>query len=532
MPNSRLAVIPKTGLAGLKENWRSDLQAGFLVFLIALPLSLGIAVASGFPASAGIITAIIGGLLVSQTSGAFLTINGPAAGLITVLLTSVQILGEGDSVAGYHYTLAAIVMASTLQILLGFFKMGQICSFIPTSIIHGMLAAIGIIIITTQSQVMLGVPSATNGNVLSVMTQIPDSLSKMNLDVVLISFLSLLLLLTWPLINSKIPSQILVVLIGVIFAWHFDFAQAASQGLSNYLISIPDNFFTSFTFPDFSKITTLKFWGAVLSISLIGSMESLLITSAVDKLDPYHRSTDLDKNLTAIGWGNLLAGFLGGLPMINEIIRSSANINHGAKTAWSNFFHGLFLLLFVAFFTPFLKSIPLAALAALLVYTGYQLTSPKLFAQVKDTGKEQLFLFIITIIGVLTTDLLVGVAIGIIAKLLMNMARGVWLKNLFKINFTIKYLDNNVVILKLLGSALFSNVIPLKKALFQIDPSKTIIFDLNESYLIDFTVMAFIKDFKQHHQAKGGHYQELGSSLHTFSDHQLAARLMALDNRK
>ncbi|MFI3157253.1 MAG: SulP family inorganic anion transporter [Methylococcaceae bacterium] len=531
MTKPPLSAKPQTGLAGLIENWRSDLQSGLLVFLIALPLCLGISVASGFPPSAGIITAIIGGVLVSRISGSCLTINGPAAGLIVVVLAAVQALGEGDAMAGYRYTLAAIVLASVLQVLLGVFKMGQLSSFFPTSVVHGMLAAIGIIIIATQTHVMLGI-TPEPGSLFSIIAQIPHSLLNMNTEIALISFLSLLILIIWPFTGSRIPAPVIVVLVGIVFAWHFNLAQEQADGGSKFVVGIPDDFMAGFYFPDFSKMTTIAFWEAVLSISLVGSLESLLSATAVDKLDPYKRRSDLDRDLTAVGIGNLLAGLIGGLPMIAEIVRSSANINNGAKTAWANFFHGLILLLFVVLFTGFIRSIPLACLAALLVYTGYRLASPETFYRVRDVGKEQLFIFVVTIIGVLATDLLIGVAFGIIVKLAVNMARGVWPDNLFKIHFTIQQQDNETLIIKLLGSALFSNFLPLRKALVNLDKGKTIIFDFSEGYLIDHTVMEFIHDYRQNYEAEGGQCRKLGKALETFSNHVLAARLMTADDRK
>ena len=532
MSKPNLLAIPKTSLADLQENWRCDLKSGFLVFLIALPLCLGISVASGFPPSAGIITAIIGGLLVSRISGSNLTINGPAAGLIVVVFAAVQTLGEGDAMAGYRYTLAAIVVASVLQILMGLFKMGQLSSFFPTSVVHGMLAAIGIIIIASQTHVMLGVTPESASSSLLTITQIPHSLLNMELDIALISFLSLLILVIWPLIGSKIPSSVIVVLVGIAFGWHFDLAQEATINHTDYLVAIPDNFFAGLYFPDFSKMFTVRFWETVLSISLIGSLESLLSTTAIDKLDPYKRRSNLDRDLTAIGLGNLVASLIGGLPMIAEIVRSSANINNGAKTAWANFFHGLILLLFVIFFTGFIQSIPLASLAALLVYTGYRLASPQTFARVSEVGKEQLLLFVITIIAILATDLLIGVALGIVAKLAITLVRGVWLKNLFQIHFTIQHPDKNTLIIKLLGSALFSNFLPLKKALANVEPGKELIFDFSEGYLIDHTVMEFIHDFKLQYESQGGHCHEIGIPLKSSSNHALAARLMTTDDRK
>ncbi|MDD5412724.1 MAG: SulP family inorganic anion transporter, partial [Methylobacter sp.] len=284
-------------------------------------------------------------------------------------------------------------------------------------------------------------------------------------------------------------------------------------------------------FPDFSKLFTVAFWEAVLSLSLVGSLETLLSATAVDKLDPYERTSDLDRDLTAIGIGNMVAGLIGGFPMIAEIVRSSENVNNGAKTAWANFFHGLLLLLFVVLFPRIINSIPLASLAAVLVYTGYRLASPKTFAKVLDVGKDQLFIFVVTIIGVLATDLLIGVVLGIVVKLAIDLVRGVWLGNLFKIHFTIQQRDNTLVV-KLLGSALFSNFLPLKKALARLEPGKTIIFDFTDGYLIDHTVMEFIHDFRRNYEAQGGHCQKIGKALETFSDHALAARLMTADDRE
>ncbi|MCX7099893.1 MAG: SulP family inorganic anion transporter [Methylococcales bacterium] len=522
-----LLTLPQIGLAGLKEHWRSDLLSGFLVFLVALPLCLGIAIASGVPPSAGIITAIIGGLLVSRVSGSYLTINGPAAGLIVVVLAAVQNLGEGDAMAGYRYTLAAIVVASVLQVIFGKLRWGQLGSFFPSSVVHGMLAAIGIIIIATQFHVMLGV-TPEPGPVFSLIAQLPNSLLEMKLDIAIISFLGLLIVVVWPLIQSKIPAPVIVVLVGMVFAWHFDLASSGA----NYLVAIPDNFFGSFYFPDFSKISTLAFWEAVLALSLVGSIETILVATAVDKLDSYKRKSDLDRDLTAIGLGNLVAGFLGGLPMIAEIVRSSANIDNGAKTGWANFFHGLIMLVFVVLFTGFIQRIPLASLAALLVYIGYRLCSPATFHRVLEVGKDQLILFVVTIVGVLATNLLMGVALGMLLKLAITLARGVWVSNLFKIHFTIVHSDPNSYTVNVVGSALFSNFLPLKKALAQLEAGKTLTFDFSNSYLIDHTVMEFIHDFQQNYEAEGGRCQTVGTALSTFSDHALAARLMTVDDRK
>ena len=550
MSGASLPVLPKTGLAGLKENWRSDLLSGFLVFLIALPLCLGISMASGFPPSAGIITAIIGGMLVSRINGSFITINGPAAGLIVVVLGAVQELGEGDAMAGYRYALAAIVVASALQILMGVFKAGRLSSFFPASVIHGMLAAIGIIIMAKQIHVMLGTTPEKGSSLFSTIAQIPNSLLNLNHEIAIIGFTGLAILIIWSMIKNPtlkmIPAPLIVVLAGMALARYFDlehehmylflpdahFLPHHEETVGpKFLVAISDNFMSSFYFPDFSKVPTLEFWEAVVSISLVGSLESLLSAMAVDKLDPYKRHSNLDRDLTAVGVGNLVAGLIGGLPMIAEIVRSSANVSNGAKTQWSNFFHGAFMLLFVVLFPRLIHSIPLAALAALLVYTGFRLASPKSFATVLLIGKEQLFMFVVTIIGVLATDLLIGVAIGIVTKFAIHMLRGVRPNNLFKIHFVIERKNPGTFVVSLVGAAIFSNFMPLKTALANLENGKTIIFQLNNAYLIDHTVMEFIHDFQHNYEGQGGKCQFYGMEYHdAFSAHPLAVRRMRRDN--
>lgn len=535
--------LPKTGLPGLVENWRSDLVSGFLVFLIALPLCLGISMASGFPPTGGIITAVIGGVVVSRLNGSYVTINGPAAGLIVVILSAVQALGQGDAMAGYHYTLAAIVVASVFQILMGLFKAGKLNAYFPASVVHGMLAAIGIIIMAKQIHVMLGVkPEAKE--ILETIAEIPHSFLEMNPEVTLIGCAGLAILIGWPLITNRyiklVPAPLVVVAVGMVMERIFDLDHEHvflflpdAQFLPHheytvgprFLVSIPENIAESFYFPDFGKVATPEFWSAVVSICLVGSLESLLSATAVDKLDPYKRYSNLNRDLAAVGVGNLLASSIGGLPMIAEIVRSSANVNNGAKTAWANFFHGAFLGLFVVFFPRLIHEIPLASLASLLVYTGFRLASPKEFAKTMVIGKEQLALFCITILGVLATDLLVGVFIGILAKLLIHVVRGVQFSNLVKMSYQVAQTEPGTYHVRIEGSAIFSNFIGLKSEVAELPYGQTVIFDLAEAYLIDHTVMEFIDHYRHDYIERGGRCEINGLEHHEpYSDHPLAAR--------
>lgn len=529
-------ALPKTGFPGLLENWRTDLLSGFLVFLIALPLCLGISMASGFPPMAGIITAIIGGLVVSRISGSFVTINGPAAGLIVVILDTVQDLGSGDAMAGYRYTLAAIVIASVFQILMGIFKAGKLSAFFPSSVVHGMLAAIGIIIMGKQIHTLLGVkPEAKS--LLGTLAEIPHSIMNLNPEIALIGISGLILLIIWGMLKhpklKMIPAPLLVVLLGLVLGQDFDLDDAHEYSLvnhafpigPNFLVAVPDNFLDGFNFPDFGKITGLDFWIHVITIWLVGSLESLLSASAVDKLDPYKRNSNLNKDLTAVGVGNLLAGLLGGLPMIAEIVRSSANVNNGAKTSWANFFHGAFLLIFVALFPKIIHEIPLTALAALLVFTGFRLASPKEFAKTLSIGLDNFAVFVITIIGVLATDLLVGVAIGIIAELLIHLSRGLKFNNVFSLAYHVIKTDEHTFHIQVSGAAVFSNYIALKSLLAEFPERKHVYFDLTEAELIDHTVMEFIDHFAEEYRHNGGKCEIVGLDGHqSFSEHHLAAR--------
>ena len=537
MTNSPYAV-PKTGLAGLTENWRYDIVSGFLVFLIALPLCLGVANASGFPAMAGIISAIIGGLVVSRINGTHVTVTGPAAGLIVVILAAVQGLGQGDAMAGYRYTLAAIVVSGLFQIGLGFYKAGKLSAFFPSTVIHGMLAAIGIIIMAKQIPLMAGVQPLA-GPVLPGIAQIPHDLVYFIPQITFIGLISLGILVGWHHVTQptlkKIPAPILVVVVGILFGQWFDLAHLkVGQDFilpkdlilgPEFLVDIPNSLLASLYFPDFSKFFTFAFWESVVAITLVGSLETLLVASAVDKLDPYKRYSDLNRDLRALGVGNALSGMIGGLPIIVEILRSSTNINSGAKTAWSSFFHGAFMLLFVLLFPHVIDRIPLASLAALLVYTGYRLASPSTFAERMIIGWAQLLIFVITIIAVLLTNILAGVLIGIIAKLIVHWMRGVSPKNMLKISYQVEHNDPDIWIFRISGSAIFSNFISLKTHVSEVPDGKTVIFDLSEVFLIDHTVMELIDHFRQSYIDRGGNCEIEGLDKQVpFSEHVLAAR--------
>jgi MFS superfamily sulfate permease-like transporter len=536
-------ALPKSGLSALAENWRADVLAGFLVFLIALPLSLGIAMASGFPPQAGIITGIVGGLLVSRINGSFVTIMGPAAGLIVVILDSVQELGQGDAVAGYRFTLAAIFFAGIIQILMGVMKAGKMSAFFPSSAVHGMLAAIGVIIIAKQSHVMLGVkPEAQT--LFETIGAIPASLRDMNPEVAIIGIVGLLIMALWTLVGNTrlkvVPAPLLVVLLGMALGKYFDLEDEHKYLFlpdavflphhefvigPKFLVTLPQNFLAGFSFPDFHLVGAIAFWRQVFAIALVGSLESLLSAAAVDKLDPYKRVSNLNRDVAAVGVGNAICGLIGGLPMIAEIVRSSANVNNGARTGWANFFHGLFLLVFVALLPKVIHEIPLASLAALLVFTGYRLASPREFKKTLEIGWDQLGVFVITIVGVLGSDLLIGVAIGVLAELFFHFWRSINWRNVLKLSRAIEETAPGVYHVQVAGAAFFGNYLALKNDLATIPPGGTVIFDLSGASSVDHTVMENLHHFCEDYRSRGGDAEIRGlDQLVATSKHPLAPR--------
>ncbi len=530
--------IPKNGLAGLAENWKSDMLSGFLVFLIALPLCLGISMASGFPPIAGIFTAVIGGLVVSFFGGSNLTIKGPAAGLIVIALGAVEELGKGDPLMGYKLAIAVVVAAGVVQIVFGLLKLGVLGDFFPSAAVHGMLAAIGIIIASKQIHTMLGV-KPEGKEALHLLAEIPHSISTMNPEIAIIGFVSLLILFTLPLIKNKyvkmIPAPLVVILTAIPLGMYFDlqhehkylFLDSHEYTIGpKFLVTLPDNMFSAITFPDFSQIfsgTSIKY---IIMFALVGSLESLLSSKAIDTLDPFKRKSNMNRDLLGVGVGNTLAGLVGGLPMISEIVRSSANINNGAKTWWSNVFHGLFLLIFVAFFPMLIHQIPLSALAAMLIFTGYRLASPKEFFKTYMVGKEQLLIFLITIIVTLATDLLLGIAAGILAKFLVHLYFGLPFKSAFKPIFRVDHPLDDVYQIDVFHSAVFSNFIQFKKKLDELPRKAKIIIDFDNCKIVDHTVLENLHQYKHDYEHEGGSFEIKGLEQHKkLSKHEHAVHV-------
>jgi MFS superfamily sulfate permease-like transporter len=517
--------IPKDGLQGLKENWSVDAISGFLVFLLALPLSLGIAKASEFPPAMGVLTAMIGGLFVSFFAGSRLTIKGPAAGLITICAGAVMEMGGGEE--GWHLALGVIVVAGLIQILLGQLKLGSVTDFFPPSAVHGMLAAIGLIIFSKQIHILLGIdPALLKGKEpLELYAMIPDSILHEDPRVTFVGVISLLIIFGLPLIKSKIvkkvPTPMVVLLVTIPLALFMDFKHTEP---AFDMVSIGD-FWSNIGFNvSFAAIDRWVFWKYVIMFVFINSVESLLTVKAIDGLDPWKRESNSNKDLKAVGAGNTVAGLLGGLPMISEVARSSANVNFGGRTRWSNFFHGAFLLLAMLLFIPVIEMIPNTALAALLIAVAFRLASPNEFYKTYKVGADQLMIFVITIIVTVSTDLLLGVAAGIIVKAIYHVLNGVSIKNLFRAKYEISTKGENTFV-KIKGSAIFSNLLGFKKAFGALKPSDKVVIDFSEAHLIDHSFMEYLHHVEEHHLHEGGSVTSVDfDRFKPYSNHPMATR--------
>lgn len=513
--------------------------SGFLVFLIALPLCLAISLASGYPAIAGIFTAIVGGILSAFISNSELTIKGPAAGLIVIALGCVNEFGftsgtdPAADLQAYRLALGVGFVSGVIQILFGLFRAGKLGEFFPNAAVHGLLASIGVIVISTQVPIALGVRG--EGAPLERFASFPRYFMEMNPAVALIGGVSLAIMFGFLFIKNPklkiIPAPMIVLVVAVGLGVYLDIGREHMYAFGGtdytlgprYLVDVPNDFFSAVTFPDFSGVLTMVGVKYIVMFCLIGSLESILSAKAVDKIDPYRRKSNLDKDLLAVGIGNTVAASIGGLPMISEIVRSRANIDNGAITRFANMFHGMFLLLFVALLPSLINRIPLAALAAMLVYTGFRLASPQEFMHMYKIGREQLIVFVCTIIGVLATDLLIGIGIGILVKAFIHILNGAPVGSLLKPSIAVEE-GGDTATLRVDESAVFSTWIPLKDRIGRQESQKVVV-DMSGTKLVDHTVMANLAELKNELGEKDRELSVTGLDEHEpLSDHPEAAR--------
>jgi len=496
---------------GMFSSLKNDFPASIVVFFVALPLCLGIALASGAPLFSGIIAGIVGGIMVGALSNSPLGVSGPAAGLAVIVLTSIQSLGT------FEIFLVAVVLAGVMQLIMGLLKGGVIGYYFPSSVIKGMLTGIGIIIILKQIPHAFGYDYDYEGdltffqsdgeNTFSELTKMLDYISP---GAVIVSLISLTILLLWDIYLSKkhkifklVQGPLVAVASGIVYqllaAKYFPAYAIESQ----HLVSVPvaesfSGFINQFTFPDFTALTNTNVWIIAITIAVVASLETLLCVEATDKLDPKKRITNTNRELLAQGSGNIISGLIGGLPITQVIVRSSANIQSGGQSKLSAIMHGFFLLICVASIPFVLNMIPLAVLACILFIVGYKLAKPVLFKQMYKLGWSQFVPFIVTILGIVFTDLLKGIAIGVVVGLV------ILLRNSFKnSHFLHKEVENNNVKMTLAEEVTFLNKGAILKSLNKLKKGTILTIDMSKSVSIDYDVLEIIDNFKNTAEEKG-----------------------------
>ncbi|GHE37687.1 SulP family inorganic anion transporter [Sphingobacterium griseoflavum] len=486
-----------------KRDLKYDFPSSVVVFLVALPLCLGIAMASGAPLFAGILTGVVGGLVVAAISKSPLSVSGPAAGLTVIVLSAIEKLGA------YETFLLAVVIAGALQLILGVLRAGIIGNYFPSAVILGMLAAIGITIILKQIPLAFGMTEShafeiDNGGGIAAFKD--TMLPAVNWGATLICFLSLSILIYWPKVKglNKIPAPLLVVLLGVLAA--FLFRGNSMKLTAQHYVAIPvvssfQEFTGLFIFPDFTQVLNKDMWIVAITIAIIASLETLISIEAVDKLDPLKRNTPTNRELMAQGIGNMASGLLGGLPLTSVIVRSSANVQAGGRTKRSAMLHGIWLLIALLAIPTVINLIPLSSLAAILLHTGYKLANPVLFRHMFRKGLDQFVPFAVTVTAIVFTDLLLGVGIGILVAIFYIIRAN--MQNAFQLEIS-EQNGEKTVIMTLAEEVSFLNKVPIQQQLYSLPKNVyRIRIDGEQSRFIDKDVIDVLKDFELHAVSKG-----------------------------
>ncbi len=500
LPNNFFMVQkPKSYLRSLG----SDLPSSIVVFLVALPLCLGIAIGSGAPPFSGLIAGIVGGIVIGSLSGSQLSVSGPAAGLTTIVLAAITKLQV------YEAFLLAVVLAGLIQIALGFLKAGVLGDYIPGAAIKGMLAAIGLILILKQIPHLLGDEADFEGDEgfkqpdgKNTFTAVFYAFKNIMPVAMGIGLLSLAIIIIWEKISKKsrvltlIPSAMIVVVVSVLInewlkANKPELALGTAHLVSIPIAQTPGEFLSFFTHPDFSHLSNVTVWTSAFTIAIVASLETLLNIEASDELDVYKRVTPTNRELKAQGMGNLVSGLIGGLPLTSVVVRTSANVNAGAKTKVSAITHGLLLLLCVALIPGLLNLIPFASLAAVLIYTGYKLTKPSLYKKFYKKGMDQFLPFVITVVAILMTDLLIGILIGCCVGLIFVL-RSNFKSAVFIVN------DDNKYLFRLRKDVSFLNKPIIKRKLEEVPENSYVLIDAARADFIDKDVIEVIEDFQKH----------------------------------
>ena len=486
-----------------KHFLKTDLLSGMVVFLVALPLCLGIAVASGAPPFAGVITGVIGGLVVGALSGSNVSVSGPAAGLIAIVVAAITDLG-------YEPFLLAVIIAGVIQLTLGFMKAGTISSYFPSGVIEGMLAAIGVIIIKKEIPHAIGYDKAHEGDFFALekgsetgfFTEIINSVNYAHLGAIIVTVVSLGILIAFNKISflkkiKAIPGALIVVVAGILINEIFISTGSSLAISQEHLVTLPvassfDEFIGQFSTPALSAFANPDVWIVGITIAVVASIETLLCLEAGDKMDPLKRFSSANTELKAQGVGNMLAGLIGGLPMTSVIVRTSANVAAGARTKFSTIAHGFFLLIAVLAIPGLLNKIPMACLASILIMIGLRLASPKVFMHMWKAGKYQFVPFVVTVVAVVLTDLLKGVGIGLAVSVFFILKGNMKLAYYFKKE---EHQEGETIHIDLAQEVSFLNKAAIKQTLAHLPRNSKVIIDAANTVYIDYDVLELIRDF-------------------------------------
>lgn len=493
---------------------KSDLPASIVVFFVAVPLCLGIALASGAPLFSGIIAGIIGGIIVGMASGSALGVSGPAAGLAVIVLTSIATLGSWPAF------LLAVVIAGIIQLAMGFAKAGFIAYFFPSSVIKGMLTGIGLLIVLKQIPHALGYDKDTEGddsffqadgeNTFSALAKAFEWVTP---GALLIAAISIAILILWDTVLTKkhkifqlIQGPIVVVILGIVMNYLFQNGILNFTLASDQVVQLPvaenfSQFLTQFTFPDFTQLTNPEIYKVAIVMAIVASLETLLCVEATDKIDPFKRVTPTNRELKAQGLGNIISGMIGGLPITQVIVRSSANISFGGKTKMSAILHGVFLLISAITIAGLLNMIPLASLAAILIMVGYKLAKPELFKQMYKLGWEQFIPFVATVVAILLTDLLKGITIGLLFGIFYTLRHSY--RNSHHLQTATSTEEGQKVYhLELAEEVSFFNKASVLKVLDEIPADSKVIIDCTKSKSIAHDVIELIVNYRTNAKTK------------------------------
>lgn len=485
----------------LFSNLKGDLSAGLVVFLIAVPLCLGIALASGAPLFAGMISGILGGLVIGSLSGSQLSVSGPAAGLTAVVLSAITKLGAFD------VFLLAVLIGGALQLLLGVIKAGTVANYFPSNVIKGMLTAIGIIIILKQIPHAFGYDKNSEGDFTFIQvdgdnsfTALLSTVNHIHLGATLITLLSILIILYWnkiPKLNA-IPAALVAVITGALLNMLFVNMDSSLALAQSHLVTLPvadslGDFIGQFTMPDFSAITNKEVWIVAGTIAIVASVETLLNVEATEKLDPLKRNVSPNRELRAQGIGNMISGLIGGLPITSVIVRSSANINAGGRTRLATITHGALLLLCTAMIPALLNKIPLATLAAVLLVTGYKLCKISIFKEMFSNGKYQWIPFVVTVVAIVFTDLLIGIALGMAVSVVFILRGNMKSPYYFRKE---QYHSGDTIRLELAQEVSFLNKASILLTLDHMPENSSVVIDASKTAYIDHDVLEIIREFK------------------------------------